>query len=357
VLGDEAMQSIFDTVDRWATEKHRIAVATVVRTWGSSPQGVGARMAIRDSGEFVGSVSGGCVEGAVIEEALKVIQSNRPSLLHFGVADETAWDVGLACGGEIDVYIEPVDDDRIGVYHEMKVNFDRQRAFILAQVIRGSENAIGQYLFLAEGYEPTSRMDQPLLDRVFDQAASLFEEGVSLSKEFHLDDKTIEIFFTYQGPGPKLIIVGAVHISISLVDMAKALGYKVFVVDPRSAFSTEERFPEVDGLVRKWPDQALLEIGLDRSTAVAVLTHDPKLDDPALQVALPSDAFYIGALGSRTTQKKRYQRLLERGITEEHLARLRGPIGLNLGGRKPEEIALSIMAEIVAVRAHSPIIH
>jgi xanthine dehydrogenase accessory factor len=350
------MQSILDTVDRWATGEHRIAVATVVRTWGSSPQGVGARMAICDSGEFVGSVSGGCVEGAVIEEALNVIQLNRSSLLHFGVANETAWDVGLACGGEIDVYVEPVDDDRIGLFHKMKANFDHRRAFMLAQVIRGSEEAVGQYLFLAEGSESLSGMDQPLLDHVSDQAASLFDKGVSLSKEFHLDDETIEVFFAYQGPGPKLIIVGAVHISISLADMAKVLGYQVFVVDPRSAFSTEERFPDVDGLVRKWPDQALLDIGLDRSTAVAVLTHDPKLDDPALQVALTSDAFYIGALGSRTTQEKRYHRLLERGISEEHLARLRGPIGLNLGGRKPEEIALSIMAEIVAVRAYSPII-
>jgi xanthine dehydrogenase accessory factor len=351
------MQGILDMIDRWSAEKQRIAVATVVKTWGSSPQGVGARMAICDSGEFVGSVSGGCVEGAVIEEALNVIRLKRPSLLHFGIADETAWDVGLACGGEIDVYIQPVDDDRMGLYHEMKAHFDHQRAFILAQVIRGSEEALGQYLFLAEGFEPISKMDQPLLDRVFDHAASLLDKGVSLSKEFHLDDETIEIFFAYQGPGPKLIIVGAVHISIALVDLAKALGYRVFVVDPRSAFSTEERFPEVDGLVRKWPDQALVEIGLDRSTAVAVLTHDPKLDDPALQVALTSDAFYIGALGSRTTQRKRYQRLLESGLSEEHLARLRGPIGLNLGGRKPEEIALSIIAEIVAVRAHSPIIH
>jgi xanthine dehydrogenase accessory factor len=349
------MKNILEPINRWLNEECRIAVATVVKTWGSSPQGIGAMMAISESGEFVGSVSGGCVEGAVIEEASKVIKQNQPLLLHFGVADETAWDVGLACGGEIDVYLEPIGD-RIDLYRKMKSLLDQQREFVHAQVIRGPDEAIGHYLFLTEGAEPISGMEQPLLDLVSVEAASFLDEHVSLSKEYHLQDKIFEVFFAYHGPGLKLIIVGAVHISVALTEMAKAIGYRVFVVDPRSAFGTEARFPEVDGLMIKWPDQALMEIGLDRSTAVAVLTHDPKLDDPALLVALPSDAFYVGALGSQTTQRKRIQRLLEKGLSEEQLARLRGPIGLNLGGRKPEEIALSIMAEIVAVRSHSPLV-
>ena len=350
------MQSIIEIIDHWLTEGHQIAVATVIKTWGSSPQGVGAMMAIRDSGEFVGSVSGGCVEGAVIAEAGTAIKEQRPSLLHFGVADEIAWGVGLACGGEIDVFIEPVDDDHADLYHEMKVNMKDQRAFVFARVIRGSIDTVGLYLFLAEGFEAISNMEGYLLDHVSAKTAFLLKEGVSLVEEIEMNDEIIEIYYDYHGPGPKLIIVGGVHIAISLASMAKSLGYKVFVVEPRSAFGTEERFPEVDLLVRMWPDKALLEIGLDRSTAVVVLTHDPKLDDPALEVALLSAAFYVGALGSRSTQEKRHQRLLEKGLAQEDLDRLRAPIGLNLGGRAPEEIALSIMAEILAVRTQSPII-
>jgi xanthine dehydrogenase accessory factor len=340
------MQSVIEIIDQWIAERYQIAVATVVKTWGSSPQGIGAKMAIRDSGEFVGSVSGGCVEGAVIEEAFKVINNKRSSLLHFGVADEIAWDVGLACGGEIEIYIEPVDEDRAALYHGIKAAHDDQVSFILARIIRGPDEVMEQFLLLKEGCEPIASMDKKLLDHISTRAASYLKEGISLSEEICLEDKAIEIYFEYQGPSPKLIIVGGVHISMTLAVLAKSQGYKVFIIDPRSAFGTEERFPEVDGLINKWPDQALFEIGIDRSTAVAVLTHDPKLDDPALN---------IGALGSQTTQKKRHQRLQERGVSEERLSRLRGPIGLNLGGRKPEEIALSIMAEIVAVRAQSPL--
>jgi xanthine dehydrogenase accessory factor len=351
------MKNVIETVDEWIAKNDQVAVATVVKTWGSSPQGVGAKMAIRDTGTFVGSVSGGCVEGAVIEEALKVIKNKQPTLLHFGVADETAWDVGLACGGKIDVYLEPVDDNRSELYHAMKVHLDLHEAFIVARVIRGSNEKMSQFLFFDEASEPLGNMDADLLEHVFSQAEDLFKKGVSLTREVNLKDgSSLEIFFEYRGPGPKLIIIGGVHISITLAILAKLIGYKVFIVDPRSAFATEERFPDVDGLNHMWPDQALIDIGIDRSTAVAVLTHDPKLDDPALRVALSSQAFYIGALGSRTTQEKRYQRLLEMGVSEEKLHRLRGPIGLNLGSRKPDEIALAIMAEIVAVQSHSPLI-
>ena len=238
----------------------------------------------------------------------------------------------------------------------MKVNMKDQRAFAFARVVRGAIDTVGLYLFLAEGFEPISNMEGYLLDHVSAKTAFFLKEGVSLVEEIEMKDEIIEIYFDYHGPAPKVIIVGGVHIAISLASMARSLGYKVFVVEPRSAFGTEERFPEVDSLVRMWPDQALLEIGLDRSTAVVVLTHDPKLDDPALEVALLSDAFYVGALGSRSTQEKRHQRLLEKGLAQEELDRLRAPIGLNLGGKAPEEIALSIMAEILAVRTQSPII-
>ncbi len=164
---------------------------------------------------------------------------------------------------------------------------------------------------------------------------------------------TIEIFFENQSPPPRLIIVGAVHISIALAIQAKSLGYEVFVVDPRQAFATQSRFPMVDGLIQHWPDKALPEIGMHQATAIAILTHDPKIDDPALLVALRSPAFYVGALGSQKTQTARRERLRGSGLGDEQLTKLHGPIGLNLGGRSPEEIALSIMAEIVVVRSGS----
>jgi xanthine dehydrogenase accessory factor len=350
------MKSMIEIVDGWLGERYQIALATVVKTWGSSPRGVGAMMIIRESGEFVGSVSGGCVEGAVIEEAFKVIKYKQPSLMHFGVANETAWEVGLACGGEIDIYLEPLSTDHAELYHMMKTTLGDQKSFILARVIRGASDKVGQYFFRSETSETLHRMDNSLLELVSKESDSFLKEGGSHLKEFRLDHEPIEIFFAYHGPSPKLIIVGGVHIAVSLAKLAKIVGYRVIIVDPRTAFSSEERFPEVDGLVHEWPDRALLEIGMDRSTAIAVLTHDPKFDDPALQVALPSGAFYVGALGSRTTQEKRRQRLRDSGLSEEHLERLRGPIGLNLGGHSPEEIALSIMAEVVAVRTHSHLV-
>jgi len=349
------MRDILEAVVRWIEEGRGAALATVIRTWGSSPRQAGAKMAINAEGEFVGSVSGGCVEGAVIEEGLQSIQTRRPKLLHFGVADETAWGVGLACGGEIDVFLEPIFEGGLQakICREILQVSRAGQAHVLAHVIRAPEYLLGQWLFFQDGREPVGDIPQALWEQVITQARAQINTNEALVRPMSYEGDTIEIFFETQSPPPRLIIVGAVHISIALAIQAKSLGYEVFVVDPRQAFATESRFPMVNGLIRQWPDKALAEIGMHQATAIAVLTHDPKIDDPALLIALRSPAFYVGALGSQKTQTARQDRLRGSGLGDEQLAKLHGPIGLNLGGRSPEEIALSIMAEIVAVRSGS----
>lgn len=218
---------------------------------------------------------------------------------------------------------------------------------VLATIIRGAENEIGRHLLIRRDGSTYGDFDDPtLITRLQACVANLFEQ----ERAETVREGEREIFVESYFPPPKLIIVGAVHVAIPLVTFAKALGYEVFLVDPRQAFATETRFPHVDALVRRWPDEALTEIGIDASTCIVILTHDPKLDDPALKVALQHSPAYIGVLGSRKTHEKRLKRLREEGLSEEQLSRLHAPIGLSIGARTPAEIAISIMAEIIAVR-------
>lgn len=339
------MRDILPDLDRWgAGENKSIALATVIQTWGSSPRRAGAKMAITPDGMITGSVSGGCVEGAVFEAGVDVLKTNRPQLLHFGVADETAWDVGLACGGSIDIFVQPLEPE----------TFKRLRSVIVAErpavhiyIVRGPDHLLGKELLLRDDGRVIGTIQDALNSQVPGIAEEALASGQSRRATLNAD---VEIFADVILPPPTLIAVGGVHISIALMSLAKTLGYRTVVIDPRSAFGNETRFPNVDQLIPLWADEAFQQIPITRSTAIAMLTHDPKLDDPALKVALSSPAFYVGALGSKTTQVKRRQRLLEDGITEEQLDRLHGPIGLELGASTPEEIAMSIMAEIVAVR-------
>lgn len=347
------MRDILEAILGWIDQGKAVALATVIRTWGSSPRQAGAKMAVSADGEFVGSVSGGCVEGAVIEEGLQSLRTGRPKWLQFGVADETAWDVGLACGGEIDVFVEPVYPGgmQAQVLRELWLALPAAEAHVLAHIVRAPQPFLGRWLLFREGKEPLGDFPEQLWEGAVAQARLQSRTNQAIIAPVICEGEEIEVFFETEGPPPRLIIVGAVHISIALAAQAKSLRYEVFVVDPRQAFATQSRFPMVDGLIQKWPDRALAEIGIHQATAVAVLTHDPKIDDPALLVALGSPAFYVGALGSHKTQLARRERLQEMGLGETQLARLHGPIGLDLGGRAPEEIALSIMAEIVAVRS------
>jgi xanthine dehydrogenase accessory factor len=338
------MRDILTDLDKWRTENQSIALATVIQTWGSSPRRAGAKMALTPAGKITGSVSGGCVEGAVYDEGVEALKSNRPRLLHFGVADETAWEVGLACGGSIDIFVKPLEEE---LFRALRAVLLEEKSAVVVTVVRGPDDILGREMLVDENGNITGSLTTDLDQQVFMLARETLEQGES--RRALLQDET-EVFMEVILPPPTLIAVGGVHITIALMALAKTLGYRTVVVDPRSAFGNEERFPNVDLLIQRWPEEAFQEIPLTRSTAVAMLTHDPKLDDPALKITLPSQAFYVGALGSKTTQAKRRQRLMDDGLTEEQLNRLHGPIGLEIGAGTPEEIAISIMAEVVAAR-------
>jgi xanthine dehydrogenase accessory factor len=345
------MRDILPDLERWREARESIALATVIQTWGSSPRREGAKMALTPDGKITGSVSGGCVESAVFEAGVETLNTNRPQLLHFGVADETAWEVGLACGGSIDIFVKPLD---LRFYDDLRAAVVEERPVVLVTVVRGDDGVLGRELLLREDGGVTGTLGAGLDESALKLARETLASGVSRRVEL---DGITELFLEAVLPPPTLIAVGGVHITIALMALAKTLGYRTVVVDPRSAFGNLERFPHVDQLIQAWPEEAFQQVPLNRSTAVAMLTHDPKLDDPALKIALPSPAFYVGALGSRTTQAKRRQRLLDEGMTEAELDRLRGPIGLEIEAHTPEEIALSIMAEIVAMQNKAGDLH
>ena len=339
------MRDILHDLDNWRADNKSIALATVIQTWGSSPRRAGAKMALTPEGKITGSVSGGCVEGAVYESGVEVLKSNHPQLLHFGVADETAWEVGLACGGNIDIFVKPLD---VQHFESLRSVLEEEQSAVFVTVVRGPEQLLGSEMLVREdGYVTGALASQVLDKQVLEVARETLAQGES--RRVRLNEE-VEVFMEVILPPPTLIAVGGVHITIALIALAKTLGYRTVIIDPRSAFGNEERFPNVDQLIQLWPEEAFQKIPITRSTAIAMLTHDPKLDDPALKIALPSAAFYVGALGSKTTQAKRRQRLLDDGLPQEQLNRLHAPIGLEIGAGTPEEIALSIMAEIVAAR-------
>ena len=338
------MSEIYPEIKKWMASGQETALATVVQTWGSSPRAVGAKMAVNEQGELCGSVSGGCVEGAVVDACLTTLEERTPDLLHFGVADETAWEVGLACGGKIDVFVQLVSETMLEGFRRA---VEEKQGLVIATVITGPAAILGQHLLLLGDGENKGNIDHSKSAEILSAA----EDALKSGKCQRIDlDEGVEVFIDVMLPPSTLVIVGGVHIAVALVKIAKAVGYQTIIIDPRRQFGSQERFPGVDQLIQEWPVEALADIGLNSGTAVAVLTHDPKIDDPALIKALPSAAFYVGALGSQKTQSSRRERLLAEGVSPDDLARLRGPIGLDLGGRSPEEIALAIMAEIIQVR-------
>jgi xanthine dehydrogenase accessory factor len=343
------MRDILNHLDRWNKAGQSIVLGTVIQTWGSTPRGIGSKMGVSATGEICGSVSGGCVEGAVVEASLEVLKTGLPQLLHFGVADETAWEVGLACGGTIDIFVNTLD---LTWYSALANAIKQEKTVVAATIIKGESQQLGRTIVLDEDGTVHGFLGDGLDEVVLEAAQKAFALGKSMRQSNILPrpGNEVDIFLDVILPSPVLVIVGGTHISIALADIARVLGFRTVIVDPRRSFGNQARFPNVDQLVQAWPDQALSDIGLNRSTAVAVLTHDPKLDDPALLVALPSQAFYVGALGSKSTQAKRRQRLLEAGLSEAQIDRLHGPIGLDIHASNPAEIALSIMAEIISAR-------
>jgi xanthine dehydrogenase accessory factor len=321
------------TADLWRTRGDDVALATVVRTRRSAPRPLGAKFAVGSRGEMAGSVSGGCVEGAVVEEAQSVLEGGPPKLLFYGIADDEAWDVGLACGGEIWVWVERYDGWETPAERAARVT-----------IIDGEHS--GSHAFVtSEG----ARGEVP--DELAEAILSAGQEAIAAERNqtVVLDDGLL--FAEALVPPPRLVVVGAVDTADSLCRMAGALGWRTVVIDPRRAFATPERIPSAGELVVKWPEQGYEEIELRPEDHVVVLTHDPKLDDPAISGALRRGVGYVGALGSRRTQEKRRERLRAAGISEEQLSQIAGPVGLDIGAHTPEETAISILAEIVAARA------
>jgi xanthine dehydrogenase accessory factor len=338
------MQNFFDTVECWLMQDKDIAIATVVQTWGSAPRGVGAQMAVNLDGEMAGSVSGGCVEGAVVDACFEVIRTGQPQYLHFGVADETAWAVGLSCGGKIDIFVHLLNKHIFNAYRNA---WDKKRNLVIATVIQGPDALIAREVVLVDGGEMIGSIESELNKQVLALATEVI---TNRQPQILTTKEKITIILNSIAPSPNLIIVGGVHIAVVLVSLAKTLGYRTVVIDPRKAFANKVRFNHADEFYPIWPTEAFEKITITESTAITVLTHDPKIDDPALIIALDSPAYYVGALGSRKTQAQRRQRLLTTGLTEKQVARLCAPIGLDLGGQSPEQISLEIIAEIVQVR-------
>jgi xanthine dehydrogenase accessory factor len=308
-----------ETALAWHRDGKGAALATVVQTWGSAPRRVGSQLAISGEGEIAGSVSGGCVEGAVVAEALDAIEAGKPLMLEYGVSDGDAFAVGLACGGTIRVLVEPVGS----VMPED----------LLADLVLAREGRVP--VAYVTGMEVAPRLERAGHEQRFRMDRSGFEA----------DGTT---FVAVHNPPLRLIVVGAVHIAQALVPMARIAGYDPLLVDPRESFASETRFP-AETVLHDWPDEGLRAVGLDARTALVLLTHDPKLDDPALIEALRSEVFYIGALGSTRTHASRVARLEEAGIGQAEIARIHAPIGLDIGAAGPAEIAVSILAEMTRV--------
>lgn len=342
------MRDILSDIDLWLTQNESIGLATVTQTWGSAPRGLGAKMAFTLDGKITGSVSGGCVEGQVFQIGTEVITSGIPQLFHFGVADETAWEVGLACGGNIQIFVKQLDPD---FYAVLRANLLESFPLAIVTVVKGPASLIGCEVLYVEDERIHGTMGERLDNISAEITHAAMDEGRSqqVTLEPEAKDST-GLFVEVILPPPTLVIVGGVHIAIALAAIAKTLGYRTVIIDPRRAFGNAARFPEADQLIQDWPEQAFDQVGITKMTSVVILTHDPKIDDMALVIALKSPAFYIGALGSRKSQGKRLQRLTAKGLTVAQLSRLHGPIGVDIGGKTPEEIALAVMAEIVAVR-------
>ena len=320
MAGSDLSDSIPETALGWHREGKGAVLATVIETWGSAPRRVGAQLAISGDGEIEGSVSGGCVEGAVIVEALEALEEGALRELEFGVSDGDAFAVGLACGGTIRVLVEPVGDV---LPEALLADLCAARA-ARAPVAYVVDLDTGARRLEHDGFETRFRMD---------------------SSGFEDESRT---FVAIHNPPLRLIVVGAVHIAQALVPMARIAGYDPAIIDPRETFGAQARFPG-ETLLNDWPDEAVGQLGLDSRTALVLLTHDPKLDDPALTLALRSGCFYIGALGSTRTHAKRVARMQEAGFSEAEIARIHGPVGLDIGAAGPSEIAVSILAEMTGV--------
>ncbi|MGW0464595.1 XdhC family protein [Streptomyces sp. NPDC003027] len=364
------MLDIAEELHRWVEQGREFAVATVVAVGGSAPRQPGAALAVDSDGTAIGSVSGGCVEGAVYDLCQQALEDGRTVVERFGYSDEDAFAVGLTCGGVIDILVTPV---RGGVFPAALQAAASAEAAALARIVDGPADLMGRALLVRpDGSYEGGLGGHPELDRTAaGEARAMLDAGrtgtVGIGADGSRCGQPLTLLVESSVPAPRMIVFGAIDFASALVKVGKFLGYHVTVCDARPVFATPARFPEADEIVVEWPHRYLASTEVDGRTALCVLTHDAKFDVPLLEAALRLPVAYIGAMGSRRTHEDRNKRLREVGVSELELARLRSPIGLDLGARTPEETALSIAAEIVANRrggsgasltgAHTPIHH
>jgi xanthine dehydrogenase accessory factor len=350
-----------DDLLRWWQAGETIGVGTVVATFQSAPRPPGASMLVGPDGEAVGSVSGGCVEGAVYELGQEVVETGKPVLQRYGVSDEDAFAVGLTCGGILDVYVEKVNQETFPELGEVIADIQAGRPVALATVVEHPDSSwVGRRVVVRPEGEPSGSLGSDRADdAVRDDALGLLAAGHHATLTYGPDGERrgegMRVFVWAFAPAPRMLVFGAIDFAAAVAKVGSFLGYHVTVCDARPVFATHSRFPEADEVVVKWPHKYLREEvdagRIDPRTVVCVLTHDPKFDVPVLELALRlPEVAYVGAMGSRRTHEDRLKRLLDAGLTEEELSRLHSPIGLDLGARTPEETAVSIAAEIVARR-------
>ena len=354
------MREVLDDLLRWWEAGDTIGVGTVVATFQSAPRPPGASMLVGPDGSAVGSVSGGCVEGAVYELGQSVVESGEPVLQRYGVSDDDAFAVGLTCGGILDVYVEKVNRETFPELAEIAADIETGRPVALATVIEHPDPSwLGHRMIVRTDTVEGSLMSDRATDAVTDDARGLLAAGHHATLTYGPDGERrgegMRVFVWAFAPAPRMLVFGAIDFAAAVASVGEFLGYHVTVCDARPVFATHSRFPSADEVVVKWPHKYLaeeVEAGrVDRRTVICVLTHDPKFDVPVLEKALRlPEVAYVGAMGSRRTHEDRMDRLREAGLTEEELSRLSSPIGLDLGARTPEETAVSIAAEIIAGR-------
>ncbi|MEW6287020.1 MAG: XdhC family protein [Chloroflexota bacterium] len=341
------MREVIAEIEFWRKAGRQIALAMNVRKDGTSLRPLGAKMAMTTEMEIAGSLTGGCIEGAVYEEAQVVVREGTPRLIRYGVPDDNRpWEIGLSCGSSLEVFIESFHSPAWrDLYPPLKTCLDENQLAAVVTVIAGE--GLGSKLLVRSDGRRWGSLGSAALDA---DAAAWAQERMRIQESGWREFEARQVFVDVLPPPARLIIVGAVHIAIPLVSLAKTLGFRTIVVDPRTAFATRERFPHADELRVEWTADALEKLRLDENSYVAVLSHDEKLDNPALKAALASPARYVGVLGARKNVGKRLEALREMGVTEEQLSRLQAPIGMRLGAVDAEEIALSILAAMVAAK-------
>jgi xanthine dehydrogenase accessory factor len=347
------MVEIASQIDRWLAEGKRVALATVIATERSAPRPPGAVMAVTEGYDLVGSVSGGCVEAAVAQEAVDVLLTGRPRRLAYGISDEDAAAVGLSCGGIVHIFVESLAAWPPGLFRALREAAERQEPVALVTAVSGP--ASGAKMLVSDATHEGTLGLPPLESRIVEDARTLLARGETGVRRYTptggAEEEVVEVFLQSFVPPPRLYVFGATDHAGALVRIGKLLGYHVTVCDARAAFAVPQRFPEADDVVVRWPHEFLAEAPVDVRTAICVFTHDAKFEVPLLKVALEGPAGYIGVLGSRRTHEARCRALVAEGVPPGRLARLRAPIGLDIGARTPAEIAVAIAAEMIALRS------